>query len=168
MRGSGLVVRLIDIVLILLMGFLLISDIVHKDQIKLPRQAVAQNKPQKQKKKIIPLKIKVMPITDEDKIELSPELKKINPEKEKSLIKLSELRCYYVVLDSVKPRKIQLLDKLERYLDSTKTYYDAVGDSLIVVINPDSNSMIQGTINLINICRMYDIKRSFLYREGGS
>ena len=115
-----------------------------------PSRATAQRSLDKPKN-TVPVRIKVMPVTKNDVIppNVLIELKEINSETESSLLKKSQLFCYYIVYDNVKTRRIQLLEKLDKYLDSTNTVYRANGDSIFVVINPDSNSMIQGTINLI-------------------
>ena len=166
-KGGGIIIRLIDVVLILLLGFLKVSDIVHKKQIKLPSRASSQRSMDKPKN-VIPLKIMVMPTKKDDVIspKVALELNKINQEDEHFLNKKSQLYCYYMVLDSIKTRRVQLIEELNSYIDSTYRVYRANGDSMFVVINPDSNSIIQGTINLIDVCRRHNIKRSFMYDEG--
>ena len=87
-KGGGLIIRLIDVVLLLLLGFLLISDIVHKNQIKLPGPS-GTNRRQTQEQKIQNIHINIV---DEDTT-----ITGIDPENEFSLIKLAQLYCYYPV-----------------------------------------------------------------------
>ncbi len=164
MFKGGIIIRLIDVVLILLLGFLKVSDIVHKKQIKLPSSTRSQSKLEVSKE-VLALEVKVLSLTNKDNIptNVASELAKINSEKEPSLIKQSQLYCSYFIQENLKGHHIYLLDKLDKYLDSTYTAYKTRGDSMFVVINPDSNSIVQGTINLIDICRRHNIKRSFMY-----
>ena len=166
-KGGGIIIRLIDVVLILLLGFLKVSDIVHKKQIKLPSRASSQRSMDKPKN-VVPLKVMILPTKKDDIVpdHIALELSKIDPESEFSLSLKSQLFCYYMVQDSIKTRRIQLIEELDSYIDSTYKSYMVNGDSMFVVINPDSNSMVQGTINLIDVCRRYKIKRSFQYDEG--
>lgn len=155
MKGN-IIIRLIDVVFILLMGFLLISDIVHKNQIKLPGRARSQAT-NEQKPQTIPLEIEIIP---GDTV-----LAEIDPETETSLIKICQLKVYYKVTENEKTNKFRILEKLEDYLIQTKLDYEAGGNKVIIVINPKPESMIQATINLIDICRKYGLKRNFKYYE---
>jgi len=150
---GGLIVRLIDIVLILLLGFLQISDIVHKNQIKLPGPTGTRRN-LSEKSKILPIDIHVMPG--------DTTMPEIDPEREYSLKKLGQLYCYYLLYENEKIYRIRTLDKLEEHLLFAQASYDSIS----VIINPDPNSIIQGTINLIDVCRRHNFKRKFKYNEG--
>lgn len=152
MNKGGLIVRLIDIVLILLLGFLQISDIVHKNQIKLPGPAGTKRN-LSEKSKILPIDVHVMPG--------DTTMPDIDPETEYSLKKLGQLYCYYLLYQDEKVYRIRTLDKLEEHLLITEATYDSIS----VIVNPDPNSIIQGTINLIDICRRHGFKRKFRYNE---
>ncbi|MBD3289476.1 hypothetical protein GF337_11790 [candidate division KSB1 bacterium] len=154
--NNSIIIRLIDVVFILLMGFLLISDIVHKNQIKLPSRARSKSTSE-QKPQIVPLDIRIVP---SDTV-----LAEIDPETETSLIELCQLKSYYRVTENEKTHKFRILDKLEEYLIKTKIDYEAGGNKVVVIINPDPESMVQATINLIDICRKYGLKRNFKYYE---
>lgn len=160
MKKSGIVIRLIDVVLNLLFGFLLLSDIVHKNQIKLPSLPATSRIKDQQKEEIVPIEIRIMP---GDTV-----LADINPRTEKSLIKISQLHSYYRVFENERTYKFRLLEQLEEYLVETKAAYFAGGSKIVVIINPDPESMIQSTINLVDICRTYDIPRNFRYFEGSN
>lgn len=153
MKKSGsLIIRLIDVVLLLLLGFLLISDIIHKNQIKLPGPA-GTSKRQDQERKILNIHINIV---DEDTT-----ITGIDPDNEFSLIKLAQLYCYYLVQEDDKTYHIRDLEKLEKHL----LLAQAANDSISVIINPRPNSIVQGTINLIDVCRKYGFKRQFQYSE---
>ena len=152
MGKGGLIVRLIDVVLLLLLGFLLISDIVHKEQIKLPGPTGTRRN-LTEKSQILPIDIHV--------VEGDTILPDVDPETEYSLKKLGQLYCYYLVYQEEKIYYIRKIDKLEEHLLIAQATYDSVA----VIINPHPNSIIQGTINLIDICRRHGLKRKFRYNE---
>ncbi len=152
MSKGGLIVRLIDVVLLLLLGFLLISDIVHKEQIKLPGPTGTRRN-LTEKTQVLPIDIHV--------VEGDTVLSDVNPKTEYSLKKLAQLYCYYIVYQEERIYYIRKIDKLEEHLLTTQATYDSVS----VIINPHPNSIIQGTINLIDICRRYGLKRKFRYNE---
>jgi len=150
---GGLIVRLIDIVLILLLGFLQISDIVHKNQIKLPGPTGTRRN-LSERSKILPIDVHVVPG--------DTTMPEIDPEVEYSLKKLGQLYCYYLLYQEDKVFRIRKLDNLEEHLLITQAGYDSIS----VIINPEPNSIVQGTINLIDICRRHNFKRKFKYNEG--
>ena len=150
MNKSGIVIRLIDIVFILLLGFLQISDIIHKDEIKLPPKSATNTEP-KERPEILTLEITI--------IDSDTTMKQIDRQNEKSYITLAQLSCYYLVDENGRFKRIRMLKKLEEDLKSRNARPEI--DSLVVIIIPDSNSIVQGTINLIDICRRNGFKRRF-------
>ena len=153
MKKSTIIIRLIDVVFILLLGFLNISNIVNKKQIKLPPKSGTKDNVEKETE-ILPIEVLVMP---GDTI-----IAGIDPfAKETSLIEKGQLYCYYLVNENYDQFYFRMLDKLEDHLKKAHSAYDSV----VVVVKPDPNSMIQGTINLIDICRKYNFKRKFKYKE---
>lgn len=152
MSKGGLIVRLIDVVLLLLLGFLLISDIVHKEQIKLPGPTGTRSD-LSDKSKVLPIDVHI--------VEGDTILPDVNPQQEYSLKKLAQLYCYYLVYQEEKVYYIRKIDKLEQHLLIAQATYDSVS----VIINPHPNSIIQGTINLIDICRRHGLSRKFKYNE---
>ena len=152
MSKGGLIVRLIDVVLLLLLGFLLISDIVHKEQIKLPGPTGTRRN-LTERAQILPIDVHV--------VEGDTVLPDVDPEKEFSLKKLAQLYCYYLVYQEDRVYRFRKIDKLEEHLLITQASYDSVS----VIINPHPNSIIQGTINLIDICRRHGLSRKFKYNE---
>jgi biopolymer transport protein ExbD len=150
-KGAGVIVRLIDVVLNLLFGFLMITDIIHKTEIKLP--SIAGRAAVVSEKKVLPIEIKIVP---GDTV-----IAAIDPKTENSLRVLSQLYGYYFIQEDVNTYRIRMLDRLDEYLVTTKTSYD----SITVIINPDPGSIIQGTINLVDACRKYGIEKKFRFIE---
>lgn len=152
-KGGGIIIRLIDIVMNLLFGFLMISDIVHKTEIKLPSQA--GRSPVVSEKRVMPIEVQIFrgdtTITD------------IDPQTERSLRVKSQLYGYYVLNEDEKLYRIRMLDKLEDHLFTAKASYDSIN----VIINPDAESIVQSTINLVDICRRYRIEKRFRFIERG-
>lgn len=153
-KSGGIILRLIDLSMLLLLGFLMTSDIVHKSQIKLPGPTTRSSKFLDDKNKILPVDIRIMPG--------DTTMPEIDPKTETSLIKLGQLYCYYLVLQDDQVFRIRDLEQLEKHLLVTHAQYD----SILVIVNPSPNSIVQGTINLIDVCRRYNLNRKFQYIEG--
>jgi len=152
MKGSSIIIRLIDVVFILLLGFLNISNIVNKKQIKLPPKSGTKQQTE-QKSEILPIEVLVMPG--------DTTIAGIDPFAKTSLVEKGQLYCYYLVNENNDQFYFRMLDKLEDHLIKAHSVYDSV----VVVVKPDPNSIVQGTINLIDICRKYGFKRKFKYKE---
>jgi len=144
--------RLIDVVMILLLGFIQSSTIIHRNEIKLPAKT-GRRTPLNQKSEILPINIRVVP--GDTTIET------IDPDTKLTRIYLGQFYCYYLASENDKIHRIRFLENLEDFLLRTRASYDSV----IVIIKPDSESVIQGTINLIDICRRHGFKRKFQYKE---
>ncbi len=151
---NSLIIRLIDVVLLLFFGFVKVSDIVHKKQIKLPDSSAAESS-QMSVSRIIPVEIEVLPTNEA--------IGSFNGSFSSSLIENSQVYSYYVIHDSAKTHRMQQVKELDQYLSDLNASYQAQGDSMLVLIHPDSNSIIQGTVNLIDICRRLNLKRNFMY-----
>lgn len=148
MKGGGTIIRLIDIVMILLLGFLSISDIVHKKEIKLPS---GKKKPTNTRKHQL-TRIRIQVIESDTTIDSL----RMAPPKEKS-----QEFLVYKILEDERAKRVRNLDLLSDEFGRLKSSYD----SLLIIINPDSNSIVQGTINLIDLCRRYQLKRMFDYPD---
>ncbi len=152
-KGSGIIVRLIDVVMNLLFGFLMISDIIHKTEIKLPSQA--GRAPVVIEKRVMPIEVQIF---REDTT-----ITGIDPITESSLMVKSQLYGYYILHEDDKMFRIRMLDKLEDHLFTAKASYDSIN----VIINPDAESIVQSTINLVDLCRRYRIEKRFRFIERG-
>ncbi|MDZ7332550.1 MAG: biopolymer transporter ExbD [candidate division KSB1 bacterium] len=152
-KGGGIIIRLIDIVMNLLFGFLMISDIVHKTEIKLPSQA--GRSPVVSEKRVMPIEVQIF--------RGDTTIIGIDPQTERSLRVKSQLYGYYVLNEDERLYRIRMLDKLEDHLFTAKASYDSIN----VIINPDAESIVQSTINLVDICRRYRIEKRFRFIERG-
>lgn len=152
-KGGSLIIRLIDVVLLLLLGFLSISDIVHKNQIKLPGPTGTSRR-QSQDQKIQNIHINII---DEDTTMVG-----VDPANEFSLIKLAQLHSYYLVHEDENTYHIRDLEVLEKHLVLAQAAYDSIS----VIIDPRPESIVQSTINLIDVCRKHGFNRRFQYSEG--
>lgn len=152
-KGSGIIVRLIDVVMNLLFGFLMISDIVHKTEIKLPSQA--GRTPMVTEKRVVPIEVQIF--------RKDTTIAGIDPMTESSLQIKSQLYGYYLLHENEKLYWIRILDKLDDHLFTAKASYDSIN----VIINPDAESIVQSTINLVDLCRKYRIEKRFRFIERG-
>lgn len=150
--SKGTIMRLIDVVMILLLGFMQSSTVIHRSELELPSKT-GRKAPKDKKQEILPIEVRVLPG--------DTTMADIDPKTEFSLINLGQLFCYYRVIEQNKSYHIRMLDILKEHLLRTRASYDSV----IVIIKPDSQSIIQGTINLIDVCRDNGFKRKFQYTE---
>ena len=127
MSKGGLIIRLIDVVLILLLGFIGISDFTIKTQIKLPQGAEQTSTP-----------IRKMQVV---RIQID---KKNNYEINSSDSHFNTLNDIY-----------EVEKEIERRLN--------VNPDLIVIIEPHLDTIIQRTVDLIDICEKYQIPKSINY-----
>ncbi len=127
---GGLIIRLIDVVLILLLGFIGISDFTLKTQIKLPTGSAESSVVLKQ-----------------------------------HVIKIRILTDHEYELDDAPTGiwRFRSLDMLERQLEGLQAHYSQKEQQLMVVIYPADESMIQTTVDMIDVCELLRIPRSIYY-----
>ena len=127
MSKGGLIIRLIDVVLILLLGFIGISDFTIKTQIKLPQGV------------------------------------------EDSNASIRKTQLIYIKAD--KNGKFAIADGTSKILGITNIYkveqevarlYN-INKNIIIIIEPDLDSIIQTTVDLVDICEKYQIPKSISY-----
>lgn len=132
MLKGGTIIRLIDVVLIILLGFLGITDFEVKSQVKLPSSADSGTKEIKQQ--FIFLDIK-----DDS---------------------------YFEVVDGQNNiKKIEGLEALEKVLVQLNNYYLNNYKQMILVIEPNVETMIQTTVDIMDICEKNQILKSLSYSE---
>lgn len=127
MTKGGLIIRLIDVVLILLLGFVGISDFTVKTQVKLPQ----------------------------GKSETDVQMKK----------------CQAIIIRIDKDGKFELDDgnfKITGINDIKRVEDELVGfkkihNDIIAIIEPDLDTIIQITVDLIDICERNNILKSINY-----
>lgn len=175
MKG-GIIVRLIDVVFILLFGFITASDIIQKTQIGLPPLATVGKPPEGESPLVIRISIRPTKYIDDAVLEkmlqqLQAKGKKAGDQAERSKKtqkKISEEFIKYIVkagtgMDA-KEDSVFTVDKLENYILWTKnTKCKKENRKLIIAIIPHPQSMVQGTVNVFDICERYRIEYTFRY-----
>jgi biopolymer transport protein ExbD len=134
MSKGGMIIRYIDIALTVLFGFVCISDIEQKTQIKLPSHVTAVSTPTK-------LNTVSILIYDGPRYKLMEGGVEIRSD---------------IDLDVVEQ---ELLNLRQKYLDRQQ--------DVIVLIQPDPNSPIQLTVNVLDVCERNKLQRNINYVEPG-
>jgi biopolymer transport protein ExbD len=132
MIKGGTIIRLIDVVLIILLGFLGITDFEVKSQIKLPSNIADGQREIKQQ--FIFLDI----VSD-------------------SLFELSDSQTTI--------KKIEGIDELEKFVFQLNQIYLDNFQQMILVIEPDLESVIQTTVDVMDLCEKYQIPKSLSYSQ---
>jgi biopolymer transport protein ExbD len=128
----GTIIRLIDVVMIVLFGFLSITDITNKSQIKLPSNLGGAQKEVEQQ-------VVFLSIMDNQRFELIDEQ---NTTKE-----------------------VMGLDELEEFIVRLDNDYRKKHRQMILVIEPAIETMIQTTVNVMDICEKHQILKNLSYPQ---
>lgn len=134
MNKGGLLIRLIDVAMIILFGFIAISDIKVRAQIKLPSDKVEQEQQENQKE---PALLFV-------KIDMN------------SGVRLTD----YAEVDEV-----MMVDQLENRLLELRSGFKSSGQDLVVLVEPHEDSIIQHTIDVLDICERHNIAKNINYES---
>lgn len=136
MNQGGLIIRLIDVVLIILLGFLNISDFVLKTQIKLDSgKSIATGR--------VITRIYNVLVLDEGNYQVEDVQNK-------------------KILMFAPPRE-NALQELEFYLSNELNQNLAQKTKMLVVLRSAENTKIQYTIDVLDICEKHKIPRSISY-----
>ncbi|MBD3289662.1 hypothetical protein GF337_12725 [candidate division KSB1 bacterium] len=127
MSKGGLIIRLIDVVLILLLGFIGISDFTIKTQVKLP-QGSQESDNHVEKKFVV-------------------------------FVKINENSTFEIDDGKQKLANFEELKKVEEKLVELQQEHG----NIVAVIEPDLDTMIQLTVDLIDICEKNNIQKSINY-----
>jgi len=130
MVNGGLIIRLVDVVLIILLGFLTISDFSLKTQIKLE---TGGNETENDSEMAI-ITVRIMP----DK-------------------------TFYVEEQDQNDRVIPRSNSLEAYLVNKADEYKRKKSHLMIVIEPDLDTEIQFTVDVLDICERLQIAKTISY-----
>jgi biopolymer transport protein ExbD len=134
MGKGGMIIRLIDIALTVLFGFIAVSDVEQKTQVKLPRDVTGV-----------------------------PQQTKLNTV---SILVLDGPR--YTVMDG--PREIMSdtdLERVEEVLIKINQQFLDRNEGVIFLIQPDPNSPIQLTVNVLDVCERNHFVKNINYVEPG-
>jgi len=134
MSKGGMIIRYIDIALTVLFGFIAISDLEIKTQIRLPSEVSALSKPAH----LNTVSIIVL---------------------EGSRYTLMEADKSVVTETTLEHVETELLEVRKRYLDQQQ--------DVLVLIQPDPNSPIQLTVNVLDVCERHHIAKNINYVEPG-
>ena len=126
-----MIIRLIDVVLITLLGFLGITDFEVKSQIKLP--SAADSGQQEIKQQFIFLDIK-----DNQQFD---------------------------VVDGQNTKEIEGLNELEDFLVKLNNHYIQNYKQMIVVIEPGLETVVQTTVDVMDICEKHNILKNLSYSQ---
>ncbi|RIK73064.1 hypothetical protein DCC62_18205 [candidate division KSB1 bacterium] len=134
MGNPSMIIRYIDIALTVLFGFIAISDVEQKTQVKLPHHVSAVSTPTR----INTVSLIVLPGPMYTLMEGATEI-----------TSNAELEAVEQVLLNVR----------QKYLDQNQ--------DIIVLIQPDPNSPVQLTVNVLDVCERNQIQRNINYVEPG-
>jgi len=134
MNKGGTIIRLVDVAMIILFGFIIISRL-KMEEIKLPSTA----KPPKTKTEKYVLKVKIF--RDQGK----------NVDRFILIDNGNELGYF----DSI--------TELEPVLVKKDNYYNAKNVQLIILIEPDDDSIIQHTVDMLDLCTKHNILKNINY-----
>lgn len=137
MSGSMLM-RLIDVVLIILFGFIGISDIQNKTQLKLPGQSTSE------------------PIQEEIVENVFVQLVIHNIGR--------ELGEYEIYIEGERPINAQDLPALRAALRALDNRFEAVGRKMIVIIDPEEDVTMQRTVDVFDLCEQENYIKSIDFR----
>jgi len=169
MRGS-IIVRLIDIVFILLLGFISTSDIIKKAQVKLqPQLQTGISRPDQNSQPIV-LRILVQP-----KEKLNPlllaRIEDIYYQRTQDMtsarfdpVAFTNDYVKYSVRDNLSTDVeilFETIDDLRTHLINIRK--NSGRREVVLVIVPDPDVMVQGIVNLFDICQQQHIKYLFRY-----
>jgi len=135
MGNQGLIIRLIDVAMIILFGFIAISDIKVRAQIKLPTQDDEQQTPEP----------KTEPVLYFVKIGLGHEI--------------------VVEHDNEEVFRTTDLADLEVKLARASAEFNSQGTQFIVLIEPEEESPIQFTVDILDICERNKIPKNINYES---
>ena len=132
MLRGGTIIRLIDVVLIILLGFLGITDFEVKSQVKLPSSADSGTKEIEQQ-------FIFLDVIDDNHFE--------------------------VVDGQNNVKKVEGMDALEKELMQLNNHYLNNYEQMILIIEPNIETVIQTTVDIMDICEKYQIIKNLSYSE---
>lgn len=134
MGNPSMIIRYIDIALTVLFGFIAISDVEQKTQVKLPSNVSAVSTPTQ----INTVSLIVLP----------------GP-------------MYTLLEDATEITSSAELEAVEQVLLNVRQKYLDQNQDIIVLIQPDPNSPVQLTVNVLDVCERNQIQRNINYVEPG-
>jgi biopolymer transport protein ExbD len=134
LNKGGLLIRLIDVAMIILFGFIAISDIKVRAQIKLPSEKTEQEEQQDyQEPALLFVRIGL-----DNQVELT---------------------------DEAAFSETVLINRLESRLLEKRREFSARDIDMVVLIEPHEDSIMQHTIDVLDICQRHDIAKNINYKS---
>ncbi|KAA3658388.1 MAG: hypothetical protein DWQ10_11265 [Calditrichaeota bacterium] len=137
--NSGLIIRLVDVVLIILFGFIGISDIKVKRQIKVPGKTVETETPQEDKKNNVMV---VIDFYDDD--------------------------LYIFSIDNKPLGDCRGISKVREHLLDYQTQYSDDSTNVVFILRPNETVTMQQTIDVFDICEKEKLPRSIDFNLTGT
>lgn len=136
MRKGGIIIRLIDVAMIILFGFIIISRL-KMFEIELPSEA---KHPLTETRKHI-VKVKIIRDNTDD------------PDR------------YLIIDNGIEPNDFKTLDELESILITQNKTDRKNAVQLVVLIEPERNSIIQHTVDVLDLCTKHNILKNINYES---
>lgn len=130
MTKGGIIIRLIDVALIILFGFIAISDLKVRAQIKLPSDK--QESESKRKQELI-------------------------------FVEIGLDDAFIIKKEETILAQTTALEELERSLIRLYKDYKSKGSEVVVLIKPHKDSIIQRTVDVLDICERHQIPKNINY-----
>jgi len=136
MKKGGLIIRLIDVAMIILFGFIIISRL-KMSEIELP--STMKSSVTEIEKYIVRIKIYKDTINRIDR--------------------------YVLFENDTELRDFKTIDELERILVTKHNLYREKDIQLVVLIEPDRDSIIQYTVDVLDLCTKHSISKNINYES---
>ncbi len=135
MGKGGLIIRLIDVAMIILFGFIAISDIKVRAQIRLPSSEQEEQEPEEQDEPVV------------------------------LLVRISNERGYLIEIGDEAPVPVVEVGLLEQEIVRRVEQYRADGREIVVLVEPEEESIIQRTVDVLDICERNNIAKNINYES---
>lgn len=135
MQKGGIIIRLIDVAMIILFGFIAISDIKVRAQIKLPSDEPQQEQQNEPKEPVL------------------------------IFVKVDEAQGFVVERDEEVIFSTSDKIELEANLANLVNFNGTIGQETVVLISPDEDSPIQLTVDVLDICERNQIPKNINYES---
>ncbi len=132
MSKGGSIIRLIDVVLNILFGFMGITDFEMKSQIMLPSIIGIGNQEIKQ---------------------------------QGVFLTISNDSQFVINDGNTVTKELQGIEALDQYVDQLNRSYLQNSIQMLIIIEPEQETMIQTTVDVMDICEKYQIPKSLSYSQ---
>ncbi len=135
MNKGGIIIRLIDVAMIILFGFIAISDIKVRAQIRLPAE---QDKQERREAETEPVLL---------------------------FVKIDQQHGFVIMQNDVALLSTVDLPELESTLANMLNHHQLKGEKMVLLIEPHEDSLIQHTVDVLDICERNGIPFNINYES---